>query len=85
MFQRFVSCIKNAAEQTRQTKRRGDEKSTTSLNPLTGCVNKFSNVLMVCAVCTERQREREREAHHSHTGADGEHYTLISVCRFAVS
>lgn len=46
LFQRFVFCIKAAAERTRRTKRRGDEKSTTSLhNPLSRRVNKFSDVV----------------------------------------
>lgn len=54
VFQRFVFGIKNAAEQTRQTQQSGNEKSTTSLyDPLSLCVNKFSNVVIVCAVCTE--------------------------------
>lgn len=52
VFQRFVFGIKNAAEQTTQTQQSGNEKSTTSLyDPLSLCVNKFSNVVIVCAVC----------------------------------
>lgn len=47
VFQRFVYGSKNAAEQTRRTKQNGNEKSTTSLyNPLSRCVNKFSNVVV---------------------------------------
>lgn len=68
LFQRFVFGIKNAAEQTRQTQQSGNGKSTTSsYDPLSRCANKFSNVLIACAACTE---------------SGGEHYSIVSVCSF---